>query len=64
MAKCCEICGKEYNIDGILKFEDEYLNLVKNRKRKRFSSNGKLVYKFEYFKKKIKQNYIGLCINF
>ena len=40
--------GKEYDIDGKLKFEGEYLNGKKNGKGKEYDWDGKLIFEGEY----------------
>ena len=40
--------GKEYNDDGKLKFEGEYINGERNGKVKAYHFNGKLKYEGEY----------------
>ena len=41
--------GKEYDIDGKLIFESEYLNGEKNGKGKEYNHNCKLLYEGEYY---------------
>ena len=53
--------AEEYNSDGNLKFEGEYLNGDKNGKGKEYDINGKLIYEGEYLngKKKNENNNIN-----
>ena len=45
--------GKEYDYDGILIFEGEYLNGERNGKGKEYNKNGNLKFKGEYLNGKI-----------
>ena len=40
--------GKEYFINGKLKFEGEYINGKRNGKGKEYYGNGKIKFEFEY----------------
>ena len=40
--------GKEYNHNGELEFEGEYLNDKKNGKGKEYNNDGKLIFEGEY----------------
>ena len=44
--------GKEYNNDGNLIFEGEYLNGERNGKGKEYNNDGELIYEGEYLKGK------------
>jgi len=46
--------GKEYNYNGKLLFEGEYLNGIKNGKVKEYNKYGKLEFEGEYLKKMVK----------
>ena len=56
---------REYNNDGILIFEGEYLNGIRNGKGKEYNENGELLFEGEYIHlTKLEKNGNVIQINF
>ena len=55
--------GKEYNYNGELKFEGEYLNGERNGKGTEYYNNGKIRFEGEYLEQKVKLNWKNIFDN-